>query len=266
MTVRKPSQVGHLLRYWRNARKLSQLDVALAAEVSARHLSFVETGRARPSKDMILRLSEVLDVPFRERNGLLSAGGFAPHYRETALDDEAMAPVRKAIDFILDHHHPYPAVAMDRSFTVLKLNVAAICVMGHFVAEPLAPPFNTMRALFDDRGFRPFIVNWDQVASAMIQRLHRDSIAGGDESDRRLLTELLAVDGVPQDWRAPDLESPLDILLPISLRRDGIELSLFSTIATLGTPQDVTAQELHIETFFPADDASDEVLRRLAGD
>lgn len=266
MTVRKPSQVGHLLRYWRNARKLSQLDVALAAGISGRHLSFVETGRARPSQEMILRLSDVLDVPFRERNGLLAAGGFAAHYRETALGDDAMAPVKRAVDFILDHHHPYPAVALDRSWTVLQLNTAAARVMGHFVAAPIAPPFNTVRALFDERGFRPFIVNWEQVASALIQRLHRDAIATGDEALRRLLAEMLAVDGVPDDWRSPNLEAPLEIILPITLRRDDLELSLFSTIATLGTPQDVTAQELQIETFFPADEASDAAVRRLAGD
>lgn len=248
------------MRYWRGARKWSQLDLAAEAEISSRHLSFLETGRAQPSRDMVLRLAEVLDVPLRERNPLLAAAGFAPMYRETDLGSPQMAAVRKSIEFLLEHHNPYPAVLVDRHWNLKLQNRAATVALAHFV-DVVAPPINVMRAMF---GMRPFITNWDEIAPVMIQRLHREALAAGDARSRALLDEILRMDGIPAEWRVPDLDHEPPVIVPLCLRRGELELRLFSAVTTLGTPVDITLQELRLETFFPADDATDETLRELA--
>lgn len=256
---------GALLRYWRGARNLSQLDLATEAGVSSRHLSFLENGRSQPSRDMVLMLAEVLEVPLREQNALLQAAGFAAAYGETDLDAPEMAAVRASIAFLLERHEPYPAVLLDRHWNVVMSNRGGTALMTRFVASPaaLASPINVMRLLFRAEGARPFIRNWDELAAAMVQRLHREAaVAARDDGAHALLAEVLAA-GVPADWRTPRLGGELPVLVPMRLARDGIEVSLFSAITTLGTPLDVTLQELRLETFFPADESSDAAVRAL---
>jgi transcriptional regulator with XRE-family HTH domain len=263
-----PAGVGRLLRQWRTLRGMSQLDLSGEAGISARHLSFVETGRAQPSREMVLLLSRALDVPLRDRNELLIAAGYAPVYRETDLAAPAMAQVRRALDFILRQQEPYPALVLDRHWDVLAVNEGSARVQAHFldaaaVAE-LGPP-NAMRLMFHPRAFRPFIVNWEATAASLIQWLHRDAVSGrGDGRTRALLDELLAYPDVPRQWRRLDLDVSTTPFLSIELRRGETTLRYFTTLTSLGTPHDITLQELRIESFFPADEATEETTRQLA--
>jgi transcriptional regulator with XRE-family HTH domain len=250
--------IGPLIAYWRNLRRKSQLALATEAEVSPRHLSFVESGRSQPSRDMILLLASVLDVPLRERNTLLQAGGFAAAYRESALDAPQLATVRRALAAILAQHRPYPAVVLDRRWDIVSTNDAAdrffeLLLAGRR-AERLGAP-NVLRLVFHADGLRPCIANWSEVAESLIQRVHRESVGNALADDvRALVAEVLAYPDVPQTWSRPDYTASLLPIIPIRFERDGRRFSYFSTVTTLGTPIDVTAQELRIECFFPVDD------------
>jgi transcriptional regulator with XRE-family HTH domain len=258
---------GPLLRRWRTRRRLSQLDLAGEAGVSTRHLSFIETGRAQPSREMVLLLARALDVPLRDRNALLTTAGHAPIYFATSLEAPAMAQVRRALDFILRQQEPYPALVLDRHWNVLRVNDGSARVQAAFldpeaVAE-LGPP-NAMRLMFHPRAFRPFIVNWEATAASLIQWLHRDAVSGhGDAETRRLLDELLAYPDVPRQWRSLDLDASPAPFLPIEFARDGLRLCYFTTLTSLGTPHDITLQELRVESFFPADESTEEASHRL---
>lgn len=257
---------GELLRYWRKARRVSQLDLSLDAGVSTRHLSFLETGRSHPSREMVLLLGEVLDVPLRDRNRLLEAAGFASHYRDGGADGAALASVRKSLRAVLGRLGPYPATLVDRHWNVLEQNEAAGAVLLHFLAEPAALelPLNGMRLLFRPEGARPFLLNWAEVASAMIQRLHREAAAApNDDVTRALLDECLASAAIPRGWRLPDGDRSPDVVVPLALKRGDLELRLFTTLTTVGTPLDASLAELRLETFLPVDDGSDATLRRL---
>ena len=255
--------VGPLLRRWREARHLSQLELALEAEVSARHVSFLETGRAAPSRQMLLTLSNVLDVPLRERNTLLQAAGYAPVYRETSLDDPSMTQVRTALELILKQHEPHSAYAFDCYWNLLMANEAFVrFLIALFGKEPSgltpfkvsAPPrMNIMHMLFDPNGLRKFITNWEAVAKDLLNQAHRRAAWARDPKMQELIDTLLAYPGIPARWREPDLETPPSLVLPVEMLLDGKPARFFSTITTLGTPQDVTLQELHIEAFYPAD-------------
>jgi transcriptional regulator with XRE-family HTH domain len=248
-------------------RGLSQLALAVDAAVSARHLSFVETGRAQPSREMVLLLTRALDVPLRDRNDLLSAAGYAPVYRATDLDAPALGQARRALEFVLRQQEPYPAILIDRHWDILQANGGTARLVELFL-DPSATAelgLNAMRLMFHPRGFRPHIVNWDAMAAALIQWLQRDVLSGlADAETHRLLDELLAYPGVPRHWRRLDLDASTDPFLPIEFRRDGVELRYFSMLTTLGTPHDITLQELRIESFFPADPATEDATRRLA--
>jgi transcriptional regulator with XRE-family HTH domain len=266
--------VGSLLRRWRAARRMSQLDLALAAGVSSRHVSFVETGRSRPSRDMLLALSTVLEVPLRERNALLQAAGFAAVYRETPLDDPEMAGMRQALELILRQHEPFGAVAMDRHWDIVMTNAAYARVLGLLLPGAAAPaPYsvaarprlNALRMLFDPRQLRPFIADWPRKARDLLMRVHRESAGGADERAAALLDALLAYPDVPADWREPDLQTPPSLVLPIEVRLGERTARFFTTLTTLGAPQDVTLQELRIESFHAADAPTEELVRALAG-
>jgi transcriptional regulator with XRE-family HTH domain len=260
------SPVGALLQEWRQARRLSQLALANEAGVSPRHLCFVETGRANPSREMVLTLAAVLDVPLRERNGLLLAAGFAPVYRESGLADAEVAPVRAALTAILGQQEPYPAVVMNRRWDVLQMNAAAERFFGWLLA-PRAPaaPANVIRMIFDPRALRPHITNWQAVAESLIVRARREAVGGVPDPDTAaLIEEVLAYPDVPPDLRRPRLDAPAVPVIPISFERESIGFRYFSTVTTLGTPQDVTLQELRIECFFPADEATGRNARELA--
>jgi transcriptional regulator with XRE-family HTH domain len=262
-----PQSFGDTLRHWRLARRLSQLTLATEAEISARHLSFLETGRAHPSREMVLLLAGVLDVPLREQNALLVAAGCAPVYRETALAAPELGQVRRALDLMLAQQEPYPALVVDRHWNVLRQNEGAHRLFQLFLdrdaATVLGPP-NAARLTFHPRGLRPYITNWEVLAGPLIQQIHREAVGGvPDEGTRPLLEELLAYPGVPARWRAPDPKAQSTPLLALALRKDDLALQFFTTIATVGTPQDITLQELRVECFFPADEATEAIVRRL---
>ena len=264
---RLATPVGGLVKQWRERRRMSQLGLAAEAEISARHLSFLETGRTQPSREMVLRLSRVLDVPLRSRNELLTAAGFAPIYRETTLAAPEMAQARAGLELMLRQQEPYPAMVLDRHWNIVKANDAMGRVMGQFLDEAAATAAgapNAMRLSCHPRGLRPFIGNWEATAAALIQWLHRDLIRTGDGEIRRLLDELLAYPDVPSEWRSLDLDASTAPFLAIEMRKGESRFSFFTLLASLGTPYDITLHELRIECFFPADAATEAALRRLA--
>src|SRR3989442_6380000 len=260
------SPVGRLLKQWRERRRMSQLGLAVEAEISARHLSFLETGRAQPSREMLLLLSRVLEVPPRGRNELLTAAGYAPIYRETALEAPEMAQARRALDFMLRQQEPLPAMVLDRHWNILLTNEAMGKVMGLFL-DPAATaalgPANAMRLSYHPHALRPYIVNWEATAAAFIQWLHRDLLRTGDAETRRLLDELLSYPDVPRQWQALDLDAPTAPFLAIELRKGDVRFSFFTLLASLGTPYDIPPPQLRIDGFFAADAATDAALRRL---
>jgi transcriptional regulator with XRE-family HTH domain len=259
---------GALLRQWRIAHKMSQLALALEADISARHLSFLETGRAQPSRDMVLLLATSLDVPLRERNRWLMAAGYAPIYRETALTTPEMRPAQQALEFVLKKQEPYPALVMDRQWNLLRSNQGADRVFQLFLDSAYlhaTKPPNIMRLTFDPNGLRPCIVNWDEIAGPMLHLLHREAVLGiPDEDTTHLLDTVLAFPGVPSRLHVSAPATALAPLLFLELRKDDLTVKFFSTIATLGTPQDITLQELRIECFFPGDATTETLMRRLA--
>ncbi|HZL73264.1 MAG TPA: helix-turn-helix transcriptional regulator [Planctomycetota bacterium] len=258
--------VGALLRYWRGARRLSQLALAVEANVSVRHLCFVETGRAKPSREMVLLLSRALDVPLRERNALLLAAGFAPEHRETNLGAPELAAVRGALDAILRKQEPFPAVVMNRHWDILASNEGAARFFGFLLGRQASNDrANVLRMMFDPRGLRPFVENWESVAEALIRRLHREAVGGvADAATVDLLKEITAYPGVPPRWRLLNLEVPLVPVIPVRFRKEAKVFSFFSTVTTLGTPLDVTLQEIRVECFFPADAATERRTEELA--
>jgi transcriptional regulator with XRE-family HTH domain len=257
--------VGSLLQQWRKTRRLSQLALATQAEISSRHLCFIETGRSRPSRDMVLLLASVLDVPLRERNGLLLAAGFAPVYLESKLEAPDLAAVRGALDAILRQQEPFPAVVMNRTWDVLRTNAAATRFFGYIAGERAASlPPNVLRMMFHPDAMRPHVANWDAVAESLVRRVHREAIGGvPDDATSKLLAEILAYPGVPASWRTANL-APILPVVPVTFQKGTQQFRFFSTVTTLGTPQDITVQEIRIECFFPADDATAEAARALA--
>ena len=246
--------LGRLLQQWRRLRRKSQLDLSNDAQVSPRHLAFVETGRARPSREMVLCLATALDVPLRERNALLVAAGFAPIYRETDLDAPELALARRALDHILRQQEPHPAIVLNRRWDVVVQNQAAGRFFGSLLGADAPAPANVLRLMFHPRGLRPHVVNWEEVAEALIQRVHREAVGGvpGADTDA-ILAEALGQPGVPERWRTPDVSRPLVPLIALEFATGGgATVRYFSTVTTLGTPQDITLQELRIECFHPA--------------
>lgn len=261
-----PAPLGALLREWRAARRLSQLDLALDAGISTRHLSCVETGKAQPSRELVARLADALDMPLRERNALLMAAGYAPAYPRTALATPSLAPVRRAIESMLAQQEPYPAFVLDRRWNVLMANAAAARVNRFVMDGRSSRHDNMLRQFFDPEDLRATVVNWDEVAGDLIRHLHEEvAIAPSDPSARALLDEVLAYPGVPARWRLRELGAPLPPVLTVIFRRGGRELHFFSAITTFGTPRDVTLDELRIECAFPGDDDTAAFCHALAG-
>lgn len=257
----QPDSFGELLRAWRGRRRLSQLELSLGAGVSARHLSFLETGRSTPSREMVLQLAEHLELPLRERNALLAAAGFAPAYPQRPLDAPEMTTVREAIDLVLRSHEPYPAIAVDRYWNIVAMNAGAAIFAASVDPELLGPPANVYRMSFHPKGLVPQIVNFTEYAHHLMAQLRHDVAVSGDPELTALLREVEGYGTVPP---APPQPRPQSVVLPMRVRHPLGELSVFSVIATFGTPVDVTVSELAIETFFPADAATAERLRTLA--
>jgi transcriptional regulator with XRE-family HTH domain len=257
--------VGELLRQWREHRRLSQLELSIQADISTRHLSFVETGRSTPSRDMVLHLSDELDLPLRERNQLLLAAGYAPVYAETALDAPKMSAIRGAVRQILTAQEPYPAVVVDRHWNMVDAN-ATIPLFLVGVAPPLlTPPANVLRVSLHPEGMAPRIVNLGEWRAHLLGRLRRQVTLTADPDLSTLYEELR---GYPCDQPEPEVElpGPGDVVVPLRIRYDGGELAFFSTVATFGTPLDITVAELAIESFFPADEATAAALPSLRVD
>jgi transcriptional regulator with XRE-family HTH domain len=263
--VSSDAGVGSLLRTWREQRRLTQLDLALNAGISARHLSFVETGRSKPGREMLLRITEQLEIPFRERNELLLAAGHAPAFPERSLRDEELAPVREALDLILSGHEPYPAVVVDRGWNLVAAN-SVMLALGEWVDPSLLDaPVNVMRVGLHPLGLARWIVNLGEVRAYFIGRLERQVAITGDADLAALLDEVSGYPA-PEYGRDPAAVAAAGhILTPlIQLRNpDGAELSLFATVATFGTAVEVTTSELSIELAFPADVATAEALKNL---
>ena len=255
-------KIGPLLRDWRTRRNLSQLDLASAAGVSARHLSFIETGRARPSREMVLHLAEELDVPLRERNTLLVAAGFAPVYRERRIDAPEMEPVRDAIDALLQSHEPYPAIVVDRLWNLVSANSMSWVLVEGVHPDLLEPPLNVLRVTLHPKGLAPRIRNLDEVSAHTLTRLRRQYHLTGDQDMADLYDELSSYPGLSTDMPPAEIEGPGAVVLPVVYEARGEELALFSTVATFGTAVDITLAELMIESFFPADRRTADLLRQ----
>lgn len=257
-TIAADTRVGPLLRSWRERRRLSQLELALDAGVSARHLSFVETGRSRPSAAMVLHLADQLEVPLRERNSLLLAAGYAPAYQERPLKAPEMAPVREALQLVLDGHDPYPAAVVDRGWNLVASNRGLGVLVAGVAPELMEPPVNAMRVALHPGGMAPRIVNLAEWRAHLLDRLGRQVAASGDPALRDLLDEL-------RGYPAPEANgehTPNPIFVPLRLRTDHGELEFFGTVATFGTATDITVAELAIESFFPANERTAEAVRR----
>jgi transcriptional regulator with XRE-family HTH domain len=251
-----PAPAGQLLREWRMRRRMSQLDLACEAGISARHLSFVETGRSRPSRSMLLHLAENLDVPLRERNPLLIAAGYAPTYQATDFDAPEMQPVRDAVDRILAAHDPYPAILVDRRWQLVSTNEAALVLVDGIAPELLEPTCNVLRTSLHPKGLAPRIRNLAQWSVHIFDNLRRQIAITGDDELRELESELM---GYADDMGIvvpPPAEAPRAIATPMRLSTDSGELALMTMIATFGTALDITLAELSLETFRPADAAT----------
>ena len=255
---------GEHLRYWRQRKRLSQLDLADEAGISTRHLSFVETGRAGPSREMVLRLTERLEVPLRERNAILVAAGFAPMYRERPLDDPEMASARAAVQLILESHEPWPALAMDRHWNMVMANRMVALLLTGVAPELMAPPVNVLRLSLHPGGLAPRIANLNQWRHHLFERLRQQVQLTGDATLANLLAELQALPG--QDVKDEVVvagEHP-GVLMPFLYKSDAGLLTLVSTVTVFGSPVDITLQELALETFFPGDAFTRQVLQQLA--
>lgn len=266
MTSHRTAAIGPLIRDWRQQRRLSQLDLALEAEISQKHLSFVESGRSQPSRDMVLLLAEHLGVPLRERNTLLLAAGYAPVYLERALEDPALQAAKSAIDLILTGHDPCPALAVDRHWTLLSANAAVGPLLALVQdADLLRPPVNVLRLALHPGGLAPAILNWGEWRGHLVARLRQQVRVGADPVLVELLAELLvypAPAAAQHASLAPAEEAA--IAVPLRLRVGDDVLSFLSTTTVFGTPVDITLSELALETFFPADDATAAALRAMA--
>jgi transcriptional regulator with XRE-family HTH domain len=257
------SSFGLRLHWWRARRGLSQLDLASMAGTTQRHVSFLESGRSQPSREMVLRLAAALDVPLRQQNALLLAAGFAPAWRKSALTEPELATVNHALDYILAHQEPFPAIVVDRRWNLLRANVGAGRLTA-FLTEPSPTPASTgtvnIAEWLMSPGLRPLLVNWPDVALHFLRGVQTDAMTDGTQETADLLQRLIAYPGVPDLSHVPALEDPPPPVLAMHFCKGQTTLRLFTTIATLGTPQDVTVQELRIECFFPADEATSQIF------
>ena len=265
---RSPGESGfpNLLKTWRQKRRMSQLELSLSSGVSQRHVSFLESGRAKPSRSMILQLSETLEVPLRERNDWLTAAGFAPIFRARPLDDPQMAQVMSAVRLMLTNHEPFPAIAIDRAWNIRLSNkpfdMMSTMMGGDVWTRVGGPQRNLMRLFFHPNGIKPFIANWKAIAPLLWHRARREAEALAGEEMKAVLSDLSQYQDAETLWAAED--APLVPVLPVEVDKDGTRISLFSVIATFGTAQDVTADELRIESFFPGDKDTEQLFRGAA--
>ncbi len=259
------SEYGQLLRHWRTCRGLSQLALATEAGISTRHLSFLENGRAQPSRPMVELLAGMLDIPLAERNLLLVAAGFAPAYDRRPLGAPDLKPFERAVEFMLTQQEPYPALVLDACGNILRRNAAARTIFGLFVPDPLdGRPANGIRSLFHPRGLRQYIENWEELAIRLLYNVHRDAALGFSAERVRMRDELMSYPGVSELWKQVSSDVRAPALVTMKLVKQPWTFTFFSTMSMLGLPCDATLQDLKIESFFPADAATDRAVRRLA--
>lgn len=248
------STVGPLLSEYRKRNRLSQLELSLLAEVSSRHISFIETGRTQPSRSMLLRLANVMNLPHQDSNLLLNSGGFAAAYTELDIEAEEMAPVRQALSLILDNHNPFPALVMDGNYNMLMANQAQQSMLTQVFGDLTdLPTSNILEALFRADLFRPLIANWDEVASHLLRRLKKQVIAYGKPGQQALYTRLLELNP-PTNWQQPDESSDDGPMLTVDFKMGDLTLSMFTTLSQFGSALDIGMEELLIESYFPADE------------
>lgn len=258
------SDYAAAMRYWRAKRGFSQLRLATESGISQRHISFLESGRSQPSREMILKLGITLDIPLRERNVMLLAAGYAPAYQERKLSDPEMQAVKQALDFMLNQQAPYPALVVDRLWNLVMSNGPAAKLL-HWLLDGPPASNNVIKLTLDPAGLRKYIVNWEDVSADLLQWIQREAMGDGPGSEATaLLDELLAIPGIRAAAQTPNLDRRALPFLPFTVRKDGVELNLFTTITTLGTPHDVTLHELRMEAFFPADEATAAWFRQLS--
>ena len=260
----KKSELGDLLKQWRGVRGRSQLDISADTGISQRQISFIESGRSVPSRPTLIGIAQVLEIPLRERNALLLAAGYAPIYSDAAWNSDEMKSISKALQRMITQHEPYPALVMDRYWNVILTNEAAPRFFNCFIDMSQRPsPRNMLHLMFDPKGMRPFIANWEVLAKSLIQRVQREAVGHIiDQKTKALVADLLAYPDVKSDWKAPETSSALP-MIPISFARDGAVLNYFSLITTVGTPQTIAAQELRVECMYPADDETEALHARL---
>jgi len=250
------------LRYWRDKRGYSQLRLSAESRISQRHISFLESGRSQPSRELILKLGTVLDIPLRQRNVMLLAAGFAPAYQERKLSDPELASVKQALDFMLAQQAPYPALVVDRLWNLVMSNGPAAMMMRWLLDMPDSQPIpregvNILQLMLDPQAVRKHLVNWQEVCADLLHWIQREAMSDGPGSEAtRLLEQLVALPGIKAASQTPNLDTRVLPFLAMTIRKDGVELNLFTSIATMGTPHDVTVHELRIESFFPADAAT----------
>ncbi len=254
--------IGQLLKQWRQRRRLSQLEFATEAEISSKHLSFLETGRSKPSREMVLKLAEMLEVPLRERNTMLVAAGYAPMFAERSLDDPTLLVARQAVDLVLKGHEPYPALAIDRHWTMLAANRSVAPLLVDLPETLLAPPINVLRLSLHPQGLAPRIVNFSQWRAHLLARLRHQIEISADPTLVALFDELTAFAAPDRSGREPRIDAHA-VAIPLQLQMQGAVLSFISTTTVFGTPLDITLSELALETFFPADAATASALRNL---
>jgi transcriptional regulator with XRE-family HTH domain len=260
----RANQFGNLLRRWRDQRGMTQGTLAERAGVSSRHLSFLETGKAQPSREMVQRLGAVLQVPLQDQNVWLAAAGFAPMFGQRELAAPELEHVRRALEFILKQQEPYPAIVVDGAWNVRMRNPAVYRLFAHFPTA--GADDNAMRTVFDPRGLRQYIENWEEFAYSLIQSIHGEEATGAFPGSSQLRRELLAYPGVPEHWHTPDPLAFVPPLLAMKLRSGSLSLAFFSTITTFAKPRDITLQQLRIECLHPADDVTAEFARQLHAD
>jgi len=258
------SHIGELIKGWRQSRGLSQMDLGFEANISSKHISFLETGRSQPSREMIIKISNSLDIPLSERNVLLNAAGFSEAYSRMDINQPEMQPVRNALHILLTNHNPYPAVVFDWDWNIVMANEAQLKLSERFLA--LQPNFpitcNILEMLFDPNGYRPFIDNWAEVVSIILQRLHKEKVMYQDRHSN-LLARLMQYPDIPASWRSYDCQAKSQPMVNLSITLGAQKLTLFSTLASFGTPIDITMQELTIEQYFPADAETQAFLDNL---
>lgn len=259
------SPFGTILRHWREARRYSQLDLALQADVSSKHVSFLETGRNQPSRAMILRLANAMDLPLRDRNLMLRSAGFAGVYNESALNAPELGQVDEALRRILEKHEPYPAIVVNADWTVVKQNAGSASLLSLFIDDPAAAPTNAFELLFSEDGLRPYVGDWENLSSTLLLRLFRETLSASDNEEKRALFErIAAMPSTPGNWRELASRLPSGPTIDLVLQKDGRRWCFFTTVTTFGTPQDITLQELRIESYFPADEATRALCRSWA--